>query len=165
MRLVLAFLSAIALPTLIITAWYLYGQFQTFASDDPYIWVRTRSFLWITFVISSGFVLILGVPAYFLLRRISAVRWWSVLIAGFTLGAIPMAILTWPLKYLEMKTSASVNGVQTMIDGVPTMAGWLQFIEGVSFFGACGMVGALAFWLAAPNKLSKRDAEKHGAPS
>ncbi|GAB2530675.1 hypothetical protein GCM10008940_35230 [Microbulbifer agarilyticus] len=63
-----------------------------------------------------------------------------------------MAIFTWPLRYQELKTNASVNGVVTMIDGTPTTAGWIQFIEGVTFLGGCGLVGALAFWLAAPNK-------------
>lgn len=155
MRIALAFLSAITLPAILVTAWYLYGQFQTFEADDPYIWVRTRGFLGLTFFISGGFVLILGLPTYFLLRYFKVVRWWSTLIAGFILGAVPMAIFTWPLRYPELKTSASVNGVQTMIDGVPTIAGWVQFIEGVSFFGACGLVAALAFWLVAPNKAFK----------
>jgi len=155
MRIALAFLSAIALPTILMAVWYLYGQFQTFEADDPYIWVRTRGFLGLTFFISSGYVLILGLPTYFLLRYFKIVRWWSTLVAGFILGAVPMAIFTWPLKYPGLKTSSSVNGVQTMIDGVPTMAGWIQFIEGVSFFGACGLVAALAFWLVAPNNAFK----------
>ena len=68
-----------------------------------------------------------------------------------------MAIFTWPLRYPEMKTSASVNGVKTMIDGVPTLDGWLQFLQGVSFLGVCGTAGALAFWLVAPNKSLKQD--------
>jgi hypothetical protein len=152
MRLIAAFVSAIILPALLMTAWYLYGQFMTFESDDPYIWVRTRGFLALCIAVSAGFVFLLGVPAYFLLRRLNVIRWWSTLATGFILGAIPMAILTWPLRYPELKTNASVNGVQTVIDGVPTMAGWLQFLEGVSFLGVCGLVGALAFWLAAPNK-------------
>ena len=155
MRIALAFLSAVTLPAMLMTAWYLYGQFQTFEADDPYIWIRTRSFLWLTFLISGGFVLILGLPTYFLLRYFKVVRWWSTLAAGFILGAAPMAVFTWPLKYPELKTSSSVNGVQTMIDGVPTMAGWVQFIEGVCFFGGCGLVAALAFWLVAPNKAFK----------
>lgn len=163
MRLTIAFISAIFLPTLLMTAWYLYGQFMTFESDDPYIWVRTRNFLILCIAVSSGFVFVLGVPAYFLLQRLKAVRWWSTLATGFTLGAVPMAIFTWPLKSPELKSSASVNGVQTMIDGVPTMAGWFQFIEGVLFLGVCGMVGSLAFWLAAPNKSSKKDALKRAS--
>lgn len=134
------------------TVWYLYGQFEIFEPDDPYIWVRTRGFLGLSLFVSAGFVLLLGIPTYFILRRLNLVSWWSTLGSGFALAAVPMAIFTWPLRYLELKTNASVNGVVTMIDGTPTMAGWAQFIEGVTFLGVCGLVGALAFWLAAPNK-------------
>ena len=63
------------------------------------------------------------------------------------MGAIPEAILTWPLRYPELQVSAVVNGVQTMINGVPTMAGWLHFLAGVAFLGACGVAGAAGFWL------------------
>jgi len=34
-----------------------------------------------------------------------------------------------------------------MIDGVPTMAGWVQYLAGVGQMGALGVVGAFAFWL------------------
>ena len=149
MRLVIAFLSAAILPSLLMTAWYLYGQFTTFESSDPYIWVRTGGFLSLCIMVSLAYVIVLGAPAYYLLRKLKAVWWWSTIATGFILGAIPMALFTWPLNPGN-KTSASINGVQTIIDGVPTIEGWLQFVYGVSFVGLCGMVGALAFWLVAP---------------
>lgn len=160
MRLVLAFISAIALPSALIVLWYLYGQFQTFEVDDPYIWVRTGSVFGLTATISSGFVLILGLPVYLLLRYFKKIFWWSTLLSGFCLGAIPAGIFTWPLRYAGPGSYSKVNGVETMVDGVPTMAGWLQFVEGVLFFGGLGFVAALAFWLVAPspNKLSQQDA-------
>jgi hypothetical protein len=37
--------------------------------------------------------------------------------------------------------------VQTMINGVPTVAGWISYIEGVLFMGAFGTLGGLAFWM------------------
>lgn len=151
MRIALAFLSAAALPAILMISWYLYGQFQTFEPDDPYIWVRTKNFSALCFFVSAAFAFLLGLPAYLVLHWFKLVRWWSTLGAGFTLAAVPMAIFTWPLRYPELKSSTSVNGVQTMIDGIPTMAGWFQFAQGVLFLGACGLVGALAFWLVAPN--------------
>src|SRR6266849_8771845 len=36
--------------------------------------------------------------------------------------------------------------VQTMLDGVPTLAGWLQYLQGLLFFGAFGALGGIAFW-------------------
>lgn len=145
-------LTALA-PALLVTAWYLYGQFEVFGISDEYIWVRTSGFLSWCFIVSSGHVLFLGMPAYLLVRRFSVVRFWSTIVGGFLLGSIPIAIFTWPLRYPLQKVSSTSNGVQTMIDGVPTMAGWLEYIGAFSFFGVCGAVAAMVFWVvAAPNK-------------
>jgi hypothetical protein len=108
--------------------------------------------------VSAAYVVILGVPAYVLLRKLNAIRWWSTTAVGFILGAIPLAILTWPLRYSELRGSASVNGVQTMVDGIPTAAGWLQYMASVSFFGLCGAVSALAFWVVSRNEAQQRAA-------
>jgi hypothetical protein len=146
MRILFSFLAAILMPACLLTAWYLYGQFAVFESDDPYIWVRSKNFFFTCLLFAAAFVVVLGVPTYLLLRKLNAVCWWSTIGAGFILGAIPMAIFTWPLRYSELRSSASVDGVQTMIDGVPTLEGWVQYASAVSFVGACGAVGALAFW-------------------
>jgi hypothetical protein len=52
------------------------------------------------------------------------------------------------LPYANSRASAVIDGVQTMIEGVPTLAGWLQYLEGVFFFGACGACGGLFFWFS-----------------
>jgi hypothetical protein len=146
MRLIIAFAVAVLAPALGLGGWYLYEQFATPPSDDPYIWVRTRWFFIICFNISAAHVVALGIPAYFLLRWRSALRWWTALLAGFVLGALPMAVFSWPLRYANPENFLSVNGVEMMVNGVPTMAGWLQYLKGVSFFGACGLVAAAAFY-------------------
>lgn len=148
MKLAIAFVSAFVCPALMITAWYLHGQCAILEADDPYIWIRTRGFFFLCLIFSAGFVLLLGVPSYFLLRKFDKIHLWSTLLAGFILSAVPMAIFSWPSRF----TNASLNGVQTVIDGIPTIAGWLQFIGGITFIGGCGIAGAFAFWLAAPNK-------------
>jgi hypothetical protein len=145
MRLIIAFVAAVLAPTLALGAWYLCGQLATFESDDPFIWVRTRGFLSICLAISAAHVVVLGVPAYFLLRWRGLLRWWSALLAGFVLGAVPAAVISWPLRYATPGSYASSNGVETMVNGVPTVAGWLQFMVGAAFFGACGFVAATAF--------------------
>jgi hypothetical protein len=145
MRVLVAFLAAVLVPTLSMAAWYLYGQFSSFPADDPYIWIRTRNFLVICLSVAGAYVVALGIPTYLLLRKLNAIRWWSTIGAGFFLSAVPVAIFAWPLRYSDMNTSATVDGVQTMINGVPTTAGWLQYVSGFSFFGACGAVAALSF--------------------
>jgi hypothetical protein len=147
MRLVLAFVAAILAPVLLLTLWYLYGQFQVFESHDPYIWLRTRNFFILCLVIAGAHVVVLGLPTYLVLRRLRALRWWSLIGSGFVLGAIPFALYVWPLRYAYLHSSSTSDGVITMVDGHVTLAGWLQYASGVSFMGACGAVAALAFWL------------------
>jgi hypothetical protein len=162
MRLLIAFVSAILAPTCALVLWYLYGQFAVFDSSDPYIWIRTRGFLMICLAISAAHVVALGIPAYLLLRWRRALRWWSALLSGFILGAVPVGIFSWPLRYAGPGSSASVNGVETMVDGIPTMAGWLQYLGGISFFGACGALAVAAFWVArgmSPNNSLERTRE------
>lgn len=164
----IAFLAAILLPACLMTLWYLYGQFQMFEPDDPYIWVRTSGWLLMCLMASAAFVIAFGLPAFLVLKKLKAIRWWSTVGAGFLLGAIPPAILAWPLRYPDLRTSASVNGVQTMINGTPTLAGWLQYISSVSFVGACGAVGALAFWLVwrhEPQPTLQADGPASGGPA
>jgi hypothetical protein len=145
MRLTIAFVAAVLAPTLALVALYLFGQFATFESNDPYIWIRTRGFLAICLAISAAHVVVLGIPAYFLLRWRGLIRWWSALLAGFVLGSVPAGAITWPLRYASPGSYVSSNGVDTMVNGVPTIAGWLQYLGGTAFFGACGFVAALAF--------------------
>lgn len=158
MRLVIAFVAAVLAPVLALVGWYIYGQFAMFDPNDPYIWVRTRGFFVICLAISAAHVIALGIPAYFVLRWRGLLGWWSALLAGFVLGAIPAAVFSWPLRYASPGSHASADGFKTVVNGAPTMAGWLQYLGGVSFFGACGLAAAAAFCVVrgmSPNKSFK----------
>src|SRR5262249_55384925 len=63
------------------------------------------------------------------------------------IGAIPVGLFAWPKNYPSLKTTASVDGVPTIIDGVPTLAGWLGYLQTLGMFAAFGAVGGLVFWL------------------
>ena len=148
MKLFVAFIAAVLAPVCVSALYYLYGQFAMFEASDPYIWVRTRGFLLLCLAITAAHVIVLGIPAYLLLRWRRALRWWSAMLSGFILGAVPFGVVLWPLRYAGPGSSATANGVVTMVDGIPTMAGWLQYLGGVSFFGAHGVLAAAAFWVA-----------------
>lgn len=158
MKTLLAFLVAILVPTSVMVAFYLFGQFTMFKANDPYIWVRTSKWFLICLMVSSAYVVVLGTPTYFVMRRLNAIRWWSKIIAGFVLGAVPMAIFSWPLQYSG--ASAMSDGVETLVNGVPTSAGWLQYLLSVACFGGLGAVSAFAFWLVVRDVAHKaREAE------
>jgi hypothetical protein len=158
MKITLAFLAAVLAPVCLMTAGYLWDQIATFKPDDPYIWVRTGHFLILCALISAAYVIVLGVPTYVVLRSCNAIRWWSTLASGFVLGAAPVAVLSWPLSG-SPGASASIDGVRTLVNGIPTFAGWLQYLESAAFFGACGAAAATAFWLVArrPNRSFEAD--------
>ena len=98
-------------------------------------------------VVSAGHVLILGIPLVLLLSWRNCLRWWSITIAGAMAGAVPVGILIWPLRNAGSHSGSVEDGVVTMIDGVPTFAGWLDFGEAVLSCAGLGAVGAVAFWI------------------
>src|SRR5450631_3177421 len=78
----------------------------------------------LAFGIALGHAIILGLPVALFYR---AKQWRGVgatVLGAGLIGAIPVGIFTWPLTP-GSKTSASADGVATIIDGIPTLAGWL----------------------------------------
>jgi hypothetical protein len=112
-------------------------------------------FLWIT---------LLGLPAFFLLKRFDLARWWSSLIAGFFLASIPMAWVTWPYHPGIDSGYAAWDGrrmVNYVVHGIPTHAGWTQYIYDCCGIGFIGAASAITFWAvwwitARPGKSSVR---------
>ena len=99
-------------------------------------------------MVAAAHVLLLGVPVFAFLYWRNWVRWWSLTAFGFVVGCIPAGIIFWPPRYERRQYASSwqEDGVWTMIDGMPTLAGWLEFGKRLAWFGALGAVGALAFW-------------------
>lgn len=105
----------------------------------PTVWLAT-------FAVTLAHAVVLGLPIALVYR---AERWqWPSLAAatGFLIGAIPMGVVTWPVE-TRPGSSTRINGVLVSVDGVPTLAGWLDFLRLLGVFGALGAAGALAFWL------------------
>lgn len=104
--------------------------------------------LTVAFVIALAHAVVLGLPLFLLLRRKGWVNGVSTTIGGLIVGATPVAVLTWPLRYSDLRSNSWIgpDRVQTMIDGAPTVAGWLQYAQGSLYLGAFGLLGGLAFW-------------------
>jgi hypothetical protein len=62
----------------------------------------------------------LGVPAFFLGRRMKLIRWWSASISGFVIGVGAGIILQWQISIVSANTI---------------------------LYGALGMISGFAFWL------------------
>ena len=157
-RTFLAFLAASTAPVFLILLPLAAGIVTEPA--DPYAWERFTRLAMLIVVTSFLYVLVLGLPAFLVLRWRNAIRWWSVLVAGFVLGCLPVAIGDWPSYELDLQTTSShwdgERMVATMVGGVPTSAGWIAYGKEVAVFGLFGAVSGLAFWLVwwcmRPNK-------------
>jgi hypothetical protein len=115
--------------------------------------------LWVL-VVAAAHVLLLGLPIYALLYRLNRVHWWSLTAFGFVAGSVPFGAFSWPLWNASPGASSQENGVWTMIDGIPTVDGWIQFGKGLIWFGALGAIGAFSFWFARERMRSNKSLER-----
>ncbi|HXP03339.1 MAG TPA: hypothetical protein VN808_04400 [Stellaceae bacterium] len=104
------------------------------------------SFSWaVTFIVALAHAVVLGLPAYLLLRWRGWTRWWTSLVCGFAIGSVPFAIYFSPF---DNAASFSQAGDKVLIEnGVTTLAGWIDFAESVGGLGLLGMAGGIAAWL------------------
>lgn len=102
------------------------------------------------FFVALAHALVLGVPLFLLLRRKAWANGFSATAAGFGIGCLPVGVLTWPLRLAGSGSNSWIGPerIPTVVDGVPTSAGWLAYGELVVQFGGYGALAGLAFWLA-----------------
>lgn len=138
-------ISAFIAPTLLF--WILNYQLFMGIFSSEYQSNISSIFLvsFVSVLVSIGHVLLLGLPAVWLMRRLGFFRWWSMLITGFFLGSIPLGIFTWP-NYPKGTGSEDTNGVK-IVDGVPTNLFWSEYIDGVVQMGIIGAITAVIFYL------------------
>ena len=114
-------------------------------------WAPFIAIIVIILVISSIHVVVLGIPAFIVGWYFNRIRWWTSIVVAFIVGALPTAIFLWPLRHPQLQTTSSrwdgEKMVQTMIQGVPTVAGWTDWITAFMVKGLFGVSGGLVFWL------------------
>ncbi len=111
------------------------------------VWAMSAQIFVPAFLIAFGHALVLGAPLFALLQWKKRVNPVTTVFGAFVVGCIAIAVWSWPLRYPEMKTTASNSTWgQTMVDGIPTTAGWMSYATGVLTFGGCGLVAGVVFW-------------------
>ena len=129
-------------PTLLVVAYFIIGAFFTSSLDSVGQQLLSMS-MFITFV-AAGHAVILGLPTSIIVKCYMGFTYKVAALCGFLVGFLPIAIFTWPLQY-GLGSSSTINGVQTLVNGIPTMAGWLSYIQGAVIFGFLGLVSALVY--------------------
>jgi hypothetical protein len=102
------------------------------------------------FRVAMEHALVLGLPLVGLLWWKRWVNAWTAVLGGLVVGALGIGVFLWPLRFWEPGQDASIGSgsarLQAIIDGVPTLAGWLQYATVVVPFAIFGALGGLAFW-------------------
>jgi hypothetical protein len=118
--------------------------------EEPWNIVVVSQGLWLlrlAFIIALAHAIVLGLPLFLFLRSKSRIGIIACALGGFAVGASGPAVL----GLLGMLGGGSYNawtgGRATIVNGVPTLAGWLEFALNVGFTGLIGLAGGLAFWL------------------
>jgi hypothetical protein len=103
----------------------------------------------IAFIVALAHAVVLGLPTYFLVNRLSLTHWWMSIICGFIIGTLPIAISSWSNMSVakSLRIDEMDNGVYLVRNGVLTMAWWCQDIRDSSIWGVFGIIGAFSAWL------------------
>ena len=117
-----ATLAAAALPTLVVVAIVFSVAREEITNDEWWIMLATL------FAFAVAHVVVLGVPAAALLRRIGRSGVVPVALAGVIVGSVPYALYSFPFD--------------ATLRVEPWVMDWLQEL---AVFGVLGVLGAMAF--------------------
>jgi hypothetical protein len=97
-------------------------------------------------LVTFAHVLLLGLPAVYALVRWRRARVLSVALAGALLAILPIGSLTYPGLFASPGSGYSANGVDLIVDGVPTDAAWWQWLRSLAGLAGLGAIGGAAYW-------------------
>lgn len=138
-------LAAICVPVILTSVYFSVAMVSSGQVDFEIV----ATAVLISFFVSAAHVIILGVPAILLLNKLGYIRWWAVTFVGFLAGCIPIAILMWPVDLAHRGGFSHWDGTKEVAlreNGIPTMAGWMQYAGISLYFGAFGAVCGFVFW-------------------
>ena len=124
-----AFLAAVVVPTLILC---LQGGSLSLAPS--------------IFGYGIAFAVVIALPLFVALKRWYRVNVYTSTLGGLVAAAAPSAFTSWPLRYASLKTNESIDDFVTMVNGVPTAAGWAFYAAEIFRFALLGAIGGLVFW-------------------
>jgi len=145
-RILIALLAAAVTAATIFVG---YGAIVTWSAGEAALGPSIQlmaSLWWPAAAVALAHAVVLGLPAYLVLRWFGRTRWWVSLVCGFTVGALPFAIYFSPF---DNAAGFSQVGDKVLVqDGVTTLAGWIDYAESIGGLGLLGMAGGLAAWLS-----------------
>ena len=140
LRVVLAFVTAPSVAALLMAI--AMPAYDGMESKLERIWLTAKIF---ALVGAYPTVLLLGIPAYFLLRKRLKPTCVNCALVGGVIAASPWLLLTG----FPTADQSSVGGRATIIDGYTTSYGWLLNLQFVGAIAVFGVIAGGVFWLIA----------------
>ena len=97
--------------------------------------------------------LVLGIPAFLLLKKLVRPTIFSCALAGAIVASLPWFILS--VFSGESASSASINGHVTVQNGSHTIWWWYYLGQFEALVAAAGAIGGVVFWAIAAAKMPK----------
>jgi hypothetical protein len=101
----------------------------------------------LTFLVALAHAVVFGLPLFLFLRSKSCVGIIACAVGGFIVGAAGPTVLGLLSMFGNSSYNAWSGGRATIVNGVPTLTGWLEYAQSVGFIGLIGLCGGLTFWL------------------
>ena len=141
----LSSMAAVLVQPLVLLAWL--GLPSLFAGESAAFADVARFSIFAAFF-AIPFVLVVGVPATLLLSRYGKLQWWPLALIGSLTAMLPIAA-SGPGGGAGYSSGGNWRGkvVDYVVDGEPTLYGWLSYLESITYFGIHGLVGASVFYV------------------
>jgi hypothetical protein len=147
--LVLAVMAALAVQPVVFFGWFALPLVLASESVGQRDWQEILSMMPLVLIVAAAHLALIGLPAFLLLKHFKRLSWPTIMLVGFVSGSVAVAVLGWPLSSGSGSSSSSTwHGEMRdmVVNGVPTLYGWLSYLEGVAAFGLQGIFGAAAFY-------------------
>lgn len=98
-------------------------------------------------LIAAVVVIVIGLPLFLVLSHNNLASARNVAVAGLVVACLGSSIFIWPARGSGWSYSATTffGYRDLVIDGIPTIWGWINYAKDVATFGLHGLVGALVF--------------------
>jgi hypothetical protein len=138
-------ISALSVQPFVFAAWFLLPVLASGESLSSREIAQTLAYV---IIFAAAHLTLLGIPTFFVLRRVGLIQLLPVAVAGSLIGASVLAILGFP-GWSSGAHSSGGNWHGTyrefIVEGQTTVFGWLQYMESLVLFGVHGAAGSLAF--------------------
>jgi hypothetical protein len=108
------------------------------------LFVCTFGLVPVRYAVVLAHALGLGLPIFLIFWWKRWVNIYTCMGAGFLVAAASGIHPNWPVG--PEGRNSSVGGVDMVVDGVPTLAGWIDFLQVLAFVGFFGAIAGIVFW-------------------